>query len=217
MSCASSCESSQDEQRCDQLPPKPRLRCFPRLASRQPPSNRPANHLRLICPPTGAGSLSPRRIVYWQADLTARSRGKPCELILKSQNSRANSRTNAGSPRVRWGYGRGHGANRPRNIAVAGVCDALQRVGQVEQERVPVPHRQWAGRLKDSGELGVGQFDRPGFFRGVAIFRQQITELDKSAPGRGAAEALLALEVDRRQFSRDFAVISNARAARCTL
>jgi hypothetical protein len=37
-----------------------------------------------------------------------------------------------------------HGANRTRHVAVAGVHDALQGGGKVEQECVPVPHSQRA-------------------------------------------------------------------------
>jgi hypothetical protein len=53
-----------------------------------------------------------------------------------------------------------HGANRTRHIAIAGVRDALQG-GQIEQKCVPVPDRQRASRIEDSGELCVSEADRP--------------------------------------------------------
>jgi hypothetical protein len=52
-------------------------------------------------------------------------------------------------------------ANRTRHIAIAGIWDALQGGGQIEQKCVPVPDRQRASRIEDSGELCVSEADRP--------------------------------------------------------
>jgi hypothetical protein len=53
-----------------------------------------------------------------------------------------------------------HGADGARHIAIAGLRDALQRGGKIEQECVTACHSQRASRLEDSGELGVGKRDR---------------------------------------------------------
>jgi hypothetical protein len=53
-----------------------------------------------------------------------------------------------------------HGADRTRNIAVAGIHEALQGGSKVEQECIAACRRQWLGRIKDGAELGVGKRDR---------------------------------------------------------
>jgi hypothetical protein len=53
-----------------------------------------------------------------------------------------------------------HGANHARDIAVAGVRNACQGGGKVEQECVPVPHSQRASCGKDRSNLTVGQSER---------------------------------------------------------
>jgi hypothetical protein len=53
-----------------------------------------------------------------------------------------------------------HGAKRARHIAIAGVRDALQDGGKVEQECVTACHSQRTSRIKNGAELGVAQFDR---------------------------------------------------------
>jgi hypothetical protein len=54
-----------------------------------------------------------------------------------------------------------HGANRTRHVAVTGISDALQGGGKVEQECVTACHSQRASRIEDSGELEVGERNRP--------------------------------------------------------
>jgi hypothetical protein len=51
-------------------------------------------------------------------------------------------------------------ANRPRNIAIAGVRDALQETGNLLEERISVLHGQRSGGGEDRGELTVGQSER---------------------------------------------------------
>jgi hypothetical protein len=51
-------------------------------------------------------------------------------------------------------------ANRPRNIAIAGVWNALQGGGQVEQKGVTACHSQRPRRIEDGIELAVAQSDR---------------------------------------------------------
>ena len=54
-----------------------------------------------------------------------------------------------------------HGANRPRNVAITNILNALEGAGDILQEQISVLHSQRTGRLKDSGELCVGEADWP--------------------------------------------------------
>jgi hypothetical protein len=53
-----------------------------------------------------------------------------------------------------------HGANRPGDVAVPGISDALQETGDLLEERISVLHRQRPGCGEDSGDLTVGQSKR---------------------------------------------------------
>jgi hypothetical protein len=70
-----------------------------------------------------------------------------------------------------------HSADRSRHIAIAGVRDALQRRGNFLEERISVVHRQRPGRIEDSGELEIGERNRPhvapegGYSPAYAIWR----------------------------------------------
>jgi hypothetical protein len=70
-----------------------------------------------------------------------------------------------------------HGANRPGDVTIPGVHDVLQGGGEVEQECVTACHSQRASRIEDSGELEVGERNRPhvapegGYSPAYAIWR----------------------------------------------
>jgi hypothetical protein len=53
-----------------------------------------------------------------------------------------------------------HGANRPRDVAIARIRNALQETGNVLKERISVLHRQRPGCGEDCGDLTVGQSER---------------------------------------------------------
>jgi hypothetical protein len=74
-----------------------------------------------------------------------------------------------------------HGADRPRDITIAGVRDALPEAGDLLEEWISVPHRQWTGCGKDGGDLTVGQPERHGGgVRGECFGIRDLASLSKS-------------------------------------
>jgi ABC transporter substrate binding protein len=53
-----------------------------------------------------------------------------------------------------------YGANRTRDVAIAGVRDTRQEAGDLLEEWISVPHRQRSSCGEDGGNLTVGQSER---------------------------------------------------------
>jgi hypothetical protein len=65
--------------------------------------------------------------------------------------------------------------DRAVDVTIADLSARLQQFGHRLQERIPVPHSQRASRLEDSGELCVGEADRPHACLPRAAFRGKCT------------------------------------------
>jgi hypothetical protein len=90
--------------------------------------------------------------------------------------------------------------DRAVDITVADLSARLQQFGHRLQERIPVPHGQWASRIEDSGELCVGEADRPHACP-VTTFRSDIRlnaiARNCDATGRSLACASYGLQVEQ--------------------
>jgi hypothetical protein len=98
-----------------------------------------------------------------------------------------------------------HHADHARDVAVTNLPVPLQRLGYRLQKRIPVSHRQWASRLEDSAELGVGKCDR----RHGGEFRGGVLGLPPNPiPGTAASRISTGLDLNAKRCNSCLLVLS---------